>query len=945
MKKKLHLLLTLALLTMGVNSSWGKTVTIYPTKERVDRTKSPTPSGTAWQDGYPKLSSASGNTSCEVKNIDARIWTLEQFEIPDIDHVKSIDITYTRVSGQTNTGVFGIWGFDYTYPADNADASTTSDSSTTSDFYLDHVKGVLGVYPGNEINLTDYAPLAIPTGTDTRTASLNVSNLKDKGTTAAGKLTVNLLLTTTTTSTMNYKFYSINNSNTDANKPHMTVVYYPVYNTTKQKGYDDLASALEEISTDDNLLIRESLTISSTLTISDATITLANGVTLTINNSPTLNDVTFNVVSGGTATIKRGTVTGELFTVPDTKSATFNGAAGTLYLEDTSTATGSMLTAEEGATISLTNVTVKNSQVSNNAPLQCIGNMSLTDVTFDNISSTLGAVWSRNNVTLSGTITFNNTCTSDVLLSVANDSKFTLSSFTSYGDGGITKIPVFITGEDNSENLQNITRGDNQTLIQGGSASDYEITNIADCTSNYGWELEDDGAGNVKAVKHFAKIGETFYASFDAAFTAAIDGNTIVLYRDVEITERKNINGSTTTKAITVSPLEGRIITIKRGSSHHGGLFLASNNTTGNQWTFDASGTGSLIIDNGNDADATSQAIDVSDKGKIVLKNVTLKNNNASQPLARAAGSGTLELDACTFTDCAAQTNKGVIFCGSTNVVLKNINTFSNCGTNFYLETGNGRLNGTDATHTTPLTFILDDTRDADSKKDVVVGAGSDLRKYRVVNKGYELYKNNSNIAFKRWLKQTYTLSVTDAGMSTLVLPFAVSTLPTGVTAYNLTTEGYEVMANSTTSIAKDKPVLIVAAKGNYTFTKSAEDDADFSADNLQNGALIGTYHSIDAADGNYVLQKHAGEDAGFYKLVASSNHVINPFRAYLSGDANNPAARLAIVFEDEETTGVNEVRSKMSEGRSEYFDLSGRRVVQPTKGLYIVNGKKVVVK
>jgi len=30
---------------------------------------------------------------------------------------------------------------------------------------------------------------------------------------------------------------------------------------------------------------------------------------------------------------------------------------------------------------------------------------------------------------------------------------------------------------------------------------------------------------------------------------------------------------------------------------------------------------------------------------------------------------------------------------------------------------------------------------------------------------------------------------------------------------------------------------------------------------------------------------------------------------------------------------------------RSEVFDLSGRRVVKPTKGLYIVNGKKIMVK
>jgi hypothetical protein len=44
--------------------------------------------------------------------------------------------------------------------------------------------------------------------------------------------------------------------------------------------------------------------------------------------------------------------------------------------------------------------------------------------------------------------------------------------------------------------------------------------------------------------------------------------------------------------------------------------------------------------------------------------------------------------------------------------------------------------------------------------------------------------------------------------------------------------------------------------------------------------------------------------------------------------------------------TGINEVSgSKFQVSGAEYFDLQGRRVAQPTKGLYIVNGTKVVIK
>ena len=66
--------------------------------------------------------------------------------------------------------------------------------------------------------------------------------------------------------------------------------------------------------------------------------------------------------------------------------------------------------------------------------------------------------------------------------------------------------------------------------------------------------------------------------------------------------------------------------------------------------------------------------------------------------------------------------------------------------------------------------------------------------------------------------------------------------------------------------------------------------------------------------------------------------------RVYVDAPANAARDYLEFTFDDE-TTGVDDVRSKMSDGRSEYFNLAGQRVAQPTKGLYIVNGKKYVIK
>ncbi len=70
--------------------------------------------------------------------------------------------------------------------------------------------------------------------------------------------------------------------------------------------------------------------------------------------------------------------------------------------------------------------------------------------------------------------------------------------------------------------------------------------------------------------------------------------------------------------------------------------------------------------------------------------------------------------------------------------------------------------------------------------------------------------------------------------------------------------------------------------------------------------------------------------------------------KAYLHLDTAPAGARsLNIVFDDEEVTSISEelrVKSEKSVPAAGVFDLQGRKVAQPQKGLYIVNGKKVLV-
>lgn len=192
-------------------------------------------------------------------------------------------------------------------------------------------------------------------------------------------------------------------------------------------------------------------------------------------------------------------------------------------------------------------------------------------------------------------------------------------------------------------------------------------------------------------------------------------------------------------------------------------------------------------------------------------------------------------------------------------------------------------------------------------------------------------------------LASGYTLEVTSAGYSTLVLPFNAA-LPSGVSAYNLVVSGTTVSGKPASSIIKNKPVLIKAAQGSYTFT--ADDAAGIAyVASPANGALIGTYKSTNAPGGNYVLQSHDGTVA-FYQLGEGGNHVVSPFRAYLDGSqAGAGAAKSMRLDLDDAVTAIQDLTTVVK-ADSRIFDISGRELRRADKpGLYIINGKKTIIK
>ena len=106
---------------------------------------------------------------------------------------------------------------------------------------------------------------------------------------------------------------------------------------------------------------------------------------------------------------------------------------------------------------------------------------------------------------------------------------------------------------------------------------------------------------------------------------------------------------------------------------------------------------------------------------------------------------------------------------------------------------------------------------------------------------------------------------------------------------------------------------------------------ADDVSGNKMEGSATATTHI--AANGGYILS-----DGEFHPALEGD---LPSGKAYLKITVTSNAPVMS--FGD--ATAIDEVRSKMEDVRGDFYNLNGQRVAQPTKGLYIVNGRKVIMK
>ena len=187
----------------------------------------------------------------------------------------------------------------------------------------------------------------------------------------------------------------------------------------------------------------------------------------------------------------------------------------------------------------------------------------------------------------------------------------------------------------------------------------------------------------------------------------------------------------------------------------------------------------------------------------------------------------------------------------------------------------------------------------------------------------------------------TYAVNVTSAGYATWVAPADVDF--TGVKAYVVSkVTGEDEVTAQLTDVATAKagvPVVLEAEAGIYALgaTEAAE---EIDGENLLKVAGEG---GVAAAAGIYVLANLDEEKGvGFYAL--DDDYTLPEGKVYL--DTNGTSVKF-IGFGFGDATGINGVENAANGVENAViYNVAGQRVSNPTKGgIYIINGKKVLVK
>ena len=227
--------------------------------------------------------------------------------------------------------------------------------------------------------------------------------------------------------------------------------------------------------------------------------------------------------------------------------------------------------------------------------------------------------------------------------------------------------------------------------------------------------------------------------------------------------------------------------------------------------------------------------------------------------------------------------------------------------------------------------FVGDDavsTQATSSKVDHEFTIAADKRAAGTIYTIKVTNSNNCQISkIEVWGIGCETGLVGDAGWATYVTTSPVRFLEGD--AFAVTSASDKVYMETVTDVPSNTPVILKGTGRKTATLLDAEPAAPANELAISDGSAV---------DGFVLAKKN--DVVGFYKWNGGS---LTSGKVYLPSSAVTSSSRDFIGFEGD-VTGINEVKNQ-KETVNGIFDLQGRKVITPSKGLYIVNGKKVVIK
>ena len=214
----------------------------------------------------------------------------------------------------------------------------------------------------------------------------------------------------------------------------------------------------------------------------------------------------------------------------------------------------------------------------------------------------------------------------------------------------------------------------------------------------------------------------------------------------------------------------------------------------------------------------------------------------------------------------------------------------------------------------------------------------------------YETTTTMENVCL--YSKETFEVKINKYGYATLFLDKAVA-VPEGLTAYYCTVDGTAAVLHEVGEVipAATGVVLRGTANTTYTLTNTAEVNdmaEEIQAENRLMGYVVETnvpmgtdvYYALNAKNGvvGFFIPQTVSEDMTAFTAKANKAYL------KLEGTANVQMLSIRQDTDGDETAVENRLADSQTEEKV-YYDLTGRRVDNPGRGIYIVGGKKVVIK